>query len=336
MKIIINLLLTLFLLFFHLETTSAQTSRYAECDVCGYCKGKTVPSNWADCAQCMYSNIRELNSVGSNQLANSNLTLKIETDPSKSNFNRPPEPRKGRFYTQLGCFGNNLVSFDSEAAPGELVNFILTNLIFPTVGTLGFIAIIYGGFMLATAQGDVYKIQQSKKLIGGAIVGVIFTYSIILIVNIIGSDILKIPTNSGPYGKISINGNTVTADFSLSSGPNYKVGVAKCNQSDCRELVENYWSGDSCTGDGFLPSNGSISGKKNSWCMVDINLNETGIITWSITNPPDGTYVLVVSNTLNSGNNKKCSGNPICSVNGGSDTCEGWLSCSDSDYLIVP
>jgi hypothetical protein len=288
----------------------------------------------------MYSNIDGLNDSVNNNLASRNLTLKIETDPSKSNFNRPPEPRKGRFYTQLGCFGNNLVSFDSEAAPGELVNFILNNLIFPTVGTLGFIAIVYGGFMLATAQGDVYKIQQSKKLIGGAIVGVIFTYSIILIVNIIGSDILKIPTNSGPYGKISINENTVTADFSLSSGPNYKVGVAKCNKPDCRELVINYWSGnigDSCTGDGFLPSNGSISGVKKSWCMLDIIPDETGIKTWSITNPTDGPHVLIVRNSLDSDNNKKCSGNPICRVNGGSVDCEDyWLSCSDSDYLIVP
>jgi hypothetical protein len=287
----------------------------------------------------MYSNIGGLNNSVDNNLARSNLTLKIETDPSKSNFNRPPEPRKGRFYTQLGCFGNNLVSFDSEAAPGELVNFILTNLIFPTVGTLGFIAIVYGGFMLATAQGDVYKIQQSKKLIGGAIVGVIFTYSIILIVNIIGSDILKIPTNSGPYGKISINGNRVTADFSLSSGPNYKVGVAKCFQSNCQILVENYWSGNiggPCNDDRLLPSNGSISGVKKSWCMVDINLDATGKITWSITDPQDGPYVLIVRNSLDSDIDKKCTGNPICSVNGGSDDCEDWLSCSDNDYLIVP
>jgi hypothetical protein len=287
----------------------------------------------------MYSNIGGLNDSVNNNLASENLTLKIETDPSKSNFNRPPEPRKGRFYTQLGCFGNNLVSFDSEAAPGELVNFILTNLIFPTVGTLGFIAIVYGGFMLATAQGDVYKIQQSKKLIGGAIVGVIFTYSIILIVNIIGSDILKIPTNSGPYGKISINGNTVTADFSLSSGPNYKVGVAKCNKPNCRELVENYWSGNiggPCNDDRLLPSNGSISGVKKSWCMVDIIPDETGKITWSITDLSTEKYVLVVSNILADEDNKKCSGNPICRVNGGSDDCKDWLSCSDNDYLIVP
>ncbi len=118
------------------------------------------------------------------------------------------------------------------------------------------------------------------------------------------------------------------------------MGVAKCNKTNCRELVENYWSGnigDSCTGDGFLPSNGSISGVKKSWCMLDINLDEKGIKTWSITNLSAEKYVLVVSNTLAGEDNKKCSGNPICRVNGGSVDCEDyWLSCSDSDYLIVP
>jgi hypothetical protein len=70
--------------------------------------------------------------------------------------------------------------------------------------------------------------------------------------------------------------------------------------------------------------------------MVDINLDDTGINTWPITNPQDGPYVLIVRNSLDSDIDKKCSGNPICSVNGGSVDCGDLLSCSDSDYLIVP
>ena len=117
------------------------------------------------------------------------------------------------------------------------------------------------------------------------------------------------------------------------------MGVAKCNKPNCRELVGNYWSGNiggPCNDDRFLPSSGYISGEKRSWCMVDINPDAKGIKTWSITNLSAEKYVLIVRNSLDSDIKKKCSGNPICRVNGGSDDCKDWLSCSDSDYLIVP
>ncbi len=189
----------IFLLFFIsvllFAPSSASAQRVAECDSCGYCKGRPVPENWNSCALCLYPNI-----VDKNTQASSDITLRIVTnpapDPNNPNniiHNRPPQPAEGKYYTQLGCIDTGFNSFRDASAAGGVLNFILNNLMFPIVGTLAFVVIIYGAFILATAQGDQFKIAQGKRMITSAIVGVLFTFGVVLIVNIIGSDILRIP-----------------------------------------------------------------------------------------------------------------------------------------------
>lgn len=185
MKKIFVLLLFLFLL---ISTREVSAQRTAECDACGYCKGRPVPENWSSCAECIYPTPFAINK---NPTANE--TLKINSDPNASNFNKPPIPEAGRYFTQLGCVDTGFDSFRDASAAGGVLNFILNNLMFPIVGTLAFAVIIYAAFLLATAQGDQFKIAQGKRMITSAIVGLLFTFGVVLIVNIIGSDILRIP-----------------------------------------------------------------------------------------------------------------------------------------------
>ena len=163
---------------------SMALDRLAECDACGYCQGQVAPDNWASCAQCLYET-----KVASGDAATMNKTLELDLIT-----NRAIPPDKGKYYTQLGCLDTGLTSFrDDPGAAGALVNFILSTLIFPVVGTLAFATIIYAAFLLATAQGDQMKIQQGKRLLTSSIVGVVFTVSVVFIINFIAGDVLKIP-----------------------------------------------------------------------------------------------------------------------------------------------
>lgn len=171
----------------------------AECDACGYCKGQEPPDNWASCARCLYPTIvTDPNALKSVALANNTLVI-IATQPDPDNpnnilTNRAVQPAKGRYYTQLGCLNTGALSFrDNPGAAGATVNFILNSLLFPIAGTLAFGTIIYAGFLLLTAQGDQMKIAQGKRMITGSIVGLVFTFGTVFIINIIASDILKIP-----------------------------------------------------------------------------------------------------------------------------------------------
>lgn len=181
-------LLFLFILFIIPFFSPVQAQRIAECDACGYCNGRTPPENWASCAECLYPV-----EYGINHNPTSNLTLKINEDPTADNFNKPPAPAAGKYYTQLGCLNTGLSSFTNISAGGGVLNFLLNYLIFPIVGVLAFMTIIYGAFLLLTAQGDQFKIAQGKRLITSAVVGLIFTFSVVLIINLIGANILRIP-----------------------------------------------------------------------------------------------------------------------------------------------
>ncbi len=186
MKKLLLFLAVFSILFFPANDVSAQ--RIAECDACGYCNGRTPPENWADCAQCLYPAQYAITTD-----PKANETLKINEDKAADNFNKPPVPAAGKYFTQIGCLGTDISSFTDASAGGGVLNFLLNNLIFPAVGILAFGVIIYGAFLLVTAQGDRFKIAQGKRMITSAIIGLIFTFGVVLIVNIIGSDILRIP-----------------------------------------------------------------------------------------------------------------------------------------------
>ncbi len=172
-KVFIGLLLVLLFLSFHKIVYS---QRYAACDLCGYCPPDNPPDSWTSCAKCLY------NTDGN---PTDKQTLLI--DPTT---NLPPTPYPGHQYTMIGCITTN--GFQQEGAAASVVQVIL-NIIFSIVGGIAFIYLIYGSFIVATSQSDPEKLNYGKRLIGGAIIGLIFTLASAFIVNIITSGVLKIP-----------------------------------------------------------------------------------------------------------------------------------------------
>ncbi len=208
--IIVFLLIGVFLLQ---PTVNAQ----AECDACGYCIGRPTPGNWESCRSCVYPNASK--NAGSNQ------TLEIKQN-TKTGRNEPITKAPGKTYTQLGCLDVGSNSFSDPSAPGGVLNFLLTKLIFPIVGTLSFISLVYGAFLLITAQGAPEQISRGKSYIVGAIVGLIFTLSAVLLVNIIAGDLLRIPGfSTAPQIKIQAYGTKAVDSTGTISYPEMRVFI---------------------------------------------------------------------------------------------------------------
>ena len=154
--------------------------RYATCDACGYCLTKQAPADWEKCRQCLYP------SAPPNH-PESNETLKI--DPT---INLPPTTYPGHAYTGIGCVKTNLGSFESEGAAKSLIQ-VLLNFIFSIVGALSFIYLIYGAFFVTTSRGDPEKLNEGKRIILGAAIGLMFSLFAVLIIKIIATQIIKAP-----------------------------------------------------------------------------------------------------------------------------------------------
>lgn len=175
--------------FVHAVDCTAE--RCAACDHCGYCWELTPtppftnpPSTWEKCRDCLYN----LPGIP----AESNATLKINEDETVPPIDVPPTPLPGKMYTQLGCLGTNLGGFQQEGAAAGVVQSLL-NVVFSIVGGLGFMTLLYASFIIMTSQSNPERMNYGKKMLVGAIVGVIFSLSIVFIVNLIASGILKIP-----------------------------------------------------------------------------------------------------------------------------------------------
>lgn len=157
----------------------APAPRFAVCDLCGYCPPDDQPSTWEKCRLCIYP------------AASSNPTTKetLKIDPST---NTGPTPHPGRQYTVIGCIKTDLASFTQEGAAASVVQ-ILLNVIFSIVGGIAFLYLIYGSFIVLTSQAEPEKLNYGKRLLYGAIIGLIFTLSSVFVVNFLASGILKIP-----------------------------------------------------------------------------------------------------------------------------------------------
>ncbi|MDP4011301.1 MAG: hypothetical protein Q8P72_03685 [Candidatus Roizmanbacteria bacterium] len=217
--------IVLFISLLTLLPIPSYAQRYAECDACGYCSGRDVPESWIDCRNCLYPSI-----AAHNGQATSNETLQIiiapipdPNNPNKVIVNVPLPPARGKYFTQLGCVDTSLSSFSDPGAVGGVLNFLLTKLIFPSTGVLAFGALIYGAFLLLTAQGAEMQIASGKRYVTGAIVGLIFTFSIVLVVNIIGGDVLRIPGLSRGTQLTLIGFGEATTEGSIVTYPN--IGI---------------------------------------------------------------------------------------------------------------
>ena len=154
-----------------------------ECDLCGWCPeaDPTPPSNWKDCAKCLYPSLYPLTPVPDGKT--------LQTD---STTGEPIKAQKGRFYSFLGCINTDLASFQEEGAAVSVVQTI-SGLIFAFVGVISFMHLLYGGFVLATSQADPEKINYGKSIIKRAIVGLVFSLLSFLIIDILASRVLGLP-----------------------------------------------------------------------------------------------------------------------------------------------
>ncbi len=177
MKRLILFFLLIFSFFFYNHFVFSR-ERYATCDLCGYCPPNPPPSNWQKCAQCLYPQVTQ---------AESKQTLLINPQT-----NLPPTPYPGRQYTMLGCIRTNLNSFQQEGAAASVVQ-ILLNIVFSTVGGIAILFIIYGSFIIMTSQDSPERINYGKRLIYGAIVGLIFALSSVFLIRFLSTGVLKIP-----------------------------------------------------------------------------------------------------------------------------------------------
>ncbi|QQG44376.1 MAG: hypothetical protein HYW86_00435 [Candidatus Roizmanbacteria bacterium] len=176
-----NIIIIIFIIFITVISAgkiSAQ-DRYATCDQCGYCQLSPTPGNWLSCKQCLYPT--------ANSDASSKETLKI--DPVTGN---PPQSEPGNYYTMIGCINTSLDSFTNPLAAGSVTQKLL-NIVFSIAGGIAFLYLLYGSFLVLTSQSDPEKLNQGKRVIYGAIIGVIFAFSAVFIVNMIASNVLKIP-----------------------------------------------------------------------------------------------------------------------------------------------
>ncbi|CAN5176610.1 hypothetical protein BH09PAT2_BH09PAT2_09510 [soil metagenome] len=171
-----TLLLDIDLGIYGVGITPTPEPRSATCNKCGYCKGKKDPGNLEACMTCLYPGMT--------------VDETLVVDPIK---NQPPKPRIGAYYSQLGCVDVGIAGFRDASAAGGVVNVILTRLFFPITGVLALLSLIYGAFLLITAQGNEEQIGRGRRWIMGAIVGVVFTFMVILLIRIIAGDVLKIP-----------------------------------------------------------------------------------------------------------------------------------------------
>ena len=174
----------LFAIFFFLilllpKVIFAQT-RLASCDLCGYCQGKAPPQNWEKCRACLYPKASSQPEAGD--------TLKVDEET-----HLPPTPYPGRWYTFLGCIStNDLSSFESPGAAASVVQLLL-NIIFSFVGGASLLSLMHGAFILLTSQSNPEKINQGKRIVFGAIAGLIFAFSAVFLVNFIGEKVLRLP-----------------------------------------------------------------------------------------------------------------------------------------------
>lgn len=185
------------------KETYANTNRYATCDQCGLCadivddtdptniqfniKGSVPSQSWPLCMKCLYPDI-----TGDATKFDNFESLKMIPDPDNTANYIPNPPKKGHFYTGIGCFTTNLTDFTDEGAASALTRPLL-NVLLSLAGGIAFLYLLYGAFLVVTSRGDPEQLSQGRRTIYGAIIGVVFAMSAVFLINLIANGILKIP-----------------------------------------------------------------------------------------------------------------------------------------------
>lgn len=155
----------------------AENQSIANCDVCGYCgsgAGEVVPSDWEDCRQCVYP-------ATEGALPEDDLTI-------QGGIEGIPTPHPDYHYTMIGCISTK---------PSEFTTFIINKLIIPVVGGIAFLYLLYGAGIVATSQTEPEKLNYGKRIIYGAIIGLVFVLLSTFFIKFIAVDLLKLPGFGG-------------------------------------------------------------------------------------------------------------------------------------------
>jgi hypothetical protein len=200
MKKIFVLFTIFFIIFFLSRSLLAQSptvnpstssvSRYAACDFCGYCPPHTAPQSWSACKKCLYPALSDDPSTKASLLI----------DPTT---NLAPTIFPGKQYTMLGCLGNGK-SFTDESASASVVQSVL-NIIFSAIGGIAFLYLLYGASIVATSQDNPERLNYGKRVIYGAIAGLLFGLFSVFTTKTISTGILKIPFSSSSSLQVSTN-----------------------------------------------------------------------------------------------------------------------------------
>lgn len=194
--------LVLSALFLVVSSSSfAATKRYATCDACGLCPTivngsapscsvSSIPGDWQSCVKCLYPTKFPANSSPD---PTSCETLLVDDET-----NLPLYPVAiGRQFTLLGCIKTDTGGgFSGEKGAPSFVQAML-NVIFSLSGGAALLYLMYGGFIILTSRADPERLNYGKRLIYGAVIGLLFTLGSVFIVNLIGSGILHIPGMTG-------------------------------------------------------------------------------------------------------------------------------------------
>lgn len=177
--------------------------RFATCDACGFCPridinagtcapddrpildgGNPVPGNWKACVKCLYPTIYPTGSTPD----------PAGCDSVKVIGKAPPTPFLGRQYTMIGCL-RSTGGFENNAGTGAstFVQALFDLLVFRITGGIALLTLMYGGFLVLTSQAEPERLNYGKRVVMGAVVGLLFALGSVFIVNLIGSGILKIP-----------------------------------------------------------------------------------------------------------------------------------------------
>lgn len=207
-KKITFLLLFLFLGLSLFHPLLVESANRANCDLCGYCVNydpytqtdisirKTLEEkwtkegkdpniewpkwvqNWQKCQKCLYPDFGD------------------SVDPlSNQTLNNLPTPYPNRAYTMLGCLavpGSNPDGSFDYASMALFINQI-TGFLLNIAAGIAFLFLIYGSAIVLMSQADPERLNEGKRTVYGAVVGLILALLSNFFLNFIANNILKIP-----------------------------------------------------------------------------------------------------------------------------------------------
>jgi len=189
-------LFALVVLVASLAPAPVSAQNYATCDACGLCKNTIgdaaesgyvlkgeyiVPGNWESCRKCLYPGTTNAD----NPLAKETLVVNPETG-------FPPTGTPGRYFSQIGCISSDLGSFRQEGAAASVAQVFINSLL-GVVGGIAFLYASYAAFLIMSSKSDPERLAYGKRQLSAAIIGVVFAFGALFLVNFIASGILKIP-----------------------------------------------------------------------------------------------------------------------------------------------